>query len=338
MKKHLLRKNSVYNGRLTKHAKRSNSGIFFAFAILVLLFWVMPRSSSVLVNTLFYPVHLFDKFFKESSHFFPTLLRDRKSLEQEIKKLNNKLAILETDNKNTKNKLLEENKRLKEILKITDKKRIVAGVIARPDELPFDFLQLDKGADSGIKVGAPVFVGQSTVIGLVSNVFADYSFVKLVSSPGFQATVFVSGPNVVAEMDGYGGGVSRVKVPQGVELKEGDLVYLPGVDTGVFGAIASVSGDVTQSEKYGFVTFDVPLSSLFWVTVGNNLPTNKSYENINMQVTDNINTILRLDSYPLGAVATTSSSTDNIKNTVETQSSTTSSSVTSGADVRNSAL
>jgi hypothetical protein len=164
--------------------------------------------------------------------------------------------------------LWEENNRLRSLLTISTDERIAAAVIARPNELPYDLLQIDRGSDHGIEVGAPVFIGKDIVIGLVVHTAPTYSFVEMVTAPGFESSVFISGPNIVVTMEGRGGGVARVRVPQGIPLAIGDLVNLPSVDPGVFGRISYVENRPTQPEQYGYISPDIPLSGVYQVAVG----------------------------------------------------------------------
>jgi len=161
-------------------------------------------------------------------------------------------------------------------------------VIARPDALPYDFLQIDRGSADGVEVGAPVFVGTDIVIGLVTHTAAQYSFVELFTTPGFEATIFLSGPDVVAKMSGMGGGVARVSLPQGISMQIGNLVHVPSVEPGVFGQIAYVENEPTQPEQFGYVTPQIALNSLYQVSVGRVSQISQSVDEIDARVRSEI--------------------------------------------------
>jgi hypothetical protein len=146
--------------------------------------------------------------------------------------------------------------------------RTLAVVVAKPTELPYDLLQIDRGSQSGITVGAPVYIGTDSVIGLVSDVYLTHSFVTLFTTPGFFATVYLTGPDVTATLEGLGGGVARVKMPQGIAMQIGDLVHVPSVRPGLYGQIAWIESEPTQPEQYGYITPEVPMQSLYQVAVG----------------------------------------------------------------------
>ncbi|MCA9357316.1 hypothetical protein H6784_01520 [Candidatus Nomurabacteria bacterium] len=235
--------------------------------LVVLIGLALPKVFSITAAVIMYPIHSADVWLKESSSLFPMMVRDRLYFQNKIQELENELVIAGGLNV-TQQRLLEENLRLRQLLGAKEESRILAAVIARPDELPYDFLQIDRGSDHGVEVGSPVFIGDDVVIGLVVHTATDYSFVELFTTSGFETSTFISGPNVVATMEGYGGGVARVRVPQGIPITVGNLVYLPSVEPGVFGRISYVENLPTQPEQYGYITPEISISSLFQVSVG----------------------------------------------------------------------
>lgn len=164
--------------------------------------------------------------------------------------------------------LSKENEELRSLLGEGEEKRIAAGIIGRPNKLPYDVLVLDKGSDDGIVQGAPVFISERTVIGAVKKTFPKTSVVELITSPGFTASVYIFGPNIYTNAKGIGGGQLRVGVPQGISLKEGDLVVLPSAASGIYGSVSVVDSVPTRPEQYGYVSPEIPLSSLRLVSVG----------------------------------------------------------------------
>ncbi len=173
----------------------------------------------------------------------------------------------------------KENEELRKLLS-TDgqEEKILAGVIGRPNMLPYDVLILDKGSQDGIIEGAPVFIGNNAVVGVVGKVFPRSSVVELVTTPGFIASVYIFGPNIYTNAIGIGGGQLKVGVPQGITLSEGDLVILPGVSSGIYGAISVVESVPTEPEQYGYVSPKVPLSGFHFVAVGKVPLTSVSFE------------------------------------------------------------
>ena len=145
-------------------------------------------------------------------------------------------------------------------------------------------MQIDQGREAGIKEGAAVFIGEDQFIGIITQVARNYAFVEMLTSPGFEATAFISGPDVVATIEGYGGGVARVRVPQGIALTVGDLVHVLSIYPGVFGRISYIETTPSQPEQYGYISPELPLRSIHYVAVDTEpieaISTEDAYRNV----------------------------------------------------------
>jgi cell shape-determining protein MreC len=242
-------------------------GLFISLA-LFLFGWIFPTVFSFVSGVVLYPVHSVTSWYQYSESVLPLFLRSRVELAAEI-------GVMKAELENRSgtdlavDRLLAENMQLRAVAETnTPDARLVARVIAQPSLLSYDLLQIDKGTDAGVVVGAPVFLGIDTVVGVVVHTAPTYAFVELVTTSGFEATAYVVGPNIFAPIEGVGGGIARVRVPQGIALREGNLVLLPSVSGGVYGEIVTIVNDPTQPEQYGYVSPPVPLQSMLYVSVG----------------------------------------------------------------------
>ena len=163
--------------------------------------------------------------------------------------------------------LQEENDRLRDFSD-GDEEDILAGVIGRPTALPYDVLMIDKGSADGILANAPVFAAGDAAIGFVAAVYEHNALVALLSTPGYVSTVYIYGPNIYTTAIGQGGGVTRIHVPQGVTLEVGNPVVMPSLARGIYGSITAVDSVPERPEQYGYMTSDMPISSLRFVAVG----------------------------------------------------------------------
>lgn len=280
--------------RTLSHHKSNRKFIFriVAIALFIIGFgFLIPKAISAISMSITYPIHGVNIWFNKSSDFIPTLFRERQKMQEKIDELENEL-IIQGNADLTRQRLIEENLQLRQLLGSGDQDRIAATVIARPNQLPYDLLQIDRGSNHGVEVGAPVFVGSDIVIGLVVHTGNNFSFVQMITSPSFEASVFISGPNIAATIEGLGGGQSRVRVPQGIPISVGNLVYLPSIEPGVFGRISYVESRPTQPEQYGYVTPDIAISSLHYVAVGSQSQITKSIKEIDEKILNNIKTEL----------------------------------------------
>lgn len=207
-------------------------------------------------------------------------------------------------------RLLVENMALRAATNFgTTTNRVVSRVIAQPSRLTYDHLQIDKGSQSGIVVGAPVFIGLDTVVGVVVYTAPTYSLVELVTTPGFTSTAYVVGPNIFAALEGMGGGVARVRVPQGVNLEVGNLVLLPSVSSGVYGEIVSLENPPSQPEQYGYVTPPISLQSLFYVSVALDIPMPVTAAEVDANIQKQVRDYFKLNTHDQIVASTSVSST-----------------------------
>lgn len=276
--------------------------------LLILVGMMVPRLVSVVSAVVMAPVHGVNSWLDKSTSLVPVFIRDRLALQSEIKELKNQ-TVIAGRNDLTQQRLQAENNRLRELLGANTESRIAAAVIARPDELPYDILQIDRGSADGIEVGAPVFVGSDVVIGLVVHTSTHYSFVELITTSGFEATAFIAGPDVVVMMEGVGGGVARVRVPQGVPLMVGNLVHLPSVEPGVFGRISYVENQPTQPEQYGYISPDISVASLFQVAVGKVSQISRSADEIDDRILEEMRKQLLVENVTVGTISTSTENT-----------------------------
>jgi len=264
MKKYsLIKKESYHRISLIKLALL----IIIILGVLTLTILSVPRILTGTAQLFWSPFDGLRVWMTESSGSFPQYFRDRKALLSELDQLRMQLATNQA-NENTINKLQIENQDFRMLLNSVPDARLLARVVARPNQLPYDQLLIDLGSNQGVLENAPVFLGKDQVIGIVTKVNNDTSLVTLISTPNFIATAYVIGPNIYTYTEGMGGGIIRITVPPGVPLQRGNLVILPAIDSGVYGTVSEISTSPTQPEQYGYVSPGASLQSLKYLTIG----------------------------------------------------------------------
>ena len=211
------------------------------------------------------PLYTLRTWFLTSQATLPSYIRDRNTLLQQIEQLTQerdkasydkaRLAILESDNAT-----------LRRLRDIPGKERIIADVVVRPNETPYDTLVVHKGSDDGVKEGALVYADLS-VVGQVVRVFGQSSLVMLFTTPDVESPVYLYGPNIFAHAYGMGGGVLRVSVPQGVVVAVGNPVSVPMTNSGIYGTVAYIESNASNPEQYAYVTQEPILQSLRFVAI-----------------------------------------------------------------------
>jgi len=235
---------------------------------LLISFLLLPTLFQILGTTVMYPVHITRVWLAESTDSLPSYLREKRVLIEEIHSLEQQVA--ERSGAQVSLELIRsENRQLRELLELPDnERRHLARVVARPESLPYDVLQIDAGGRDGVIPNAPVYHGAGQVIGFVSYVAPYYSLVTLVTSPEQKGTAFVFGPDIYARTEGMGGGVLRVRIPQGVSVAKNDIVVLPAAVSGYYGKISHIETRPTEPQQYAYVPLDTSLQSIRYVSVG----------------------------------------------------------------------
>lgn len=311
---------STVKGSSRRISKRANMLPLLAVGgalvlLMVTLPWLFSRLSALMMT----PVVRFESWLSESSATVPSYFRDRNELLGDIEDLQRELES-DRASKGSVQLLQSENADLRALLGTTDEERIAAGVIGRPTALPYDVLVIDQGSKQGVTENAPVYSGSNTVIGFVAAVYSDTSVVTLVTTPGFTSTVYIYGPDIYTTAEGLGGGMLRVRVPQGILLSEGDLVILPSLGSGIYGTVSVVESIATEPEQYGYVSTETPISSLRFVSVGIQPLASLSFEEAK-EVVDNVRRNLLTVPVPSGVLI----DTENLATSTATSSSATSS-------------
>lgn len=250
------------------HPLWKNKLVFLGLLGIVSLSFVIPAATSTVGSTVLFPIHMTKLWFIESSHALPVYLRNKDELLSKIDELERQITEMSVTQA-SRNRLHKENQQLRSMLELpVEQTRLLGRVIARPTQLPYDVLQIDIGARDGVVTGAPVYLGHDQVLGFISFTAARYALVTLVTSPEQLGTAYVFGPNIYARTEGVGGGVLRIRIPQGVPVDEGDLAILPAVDIGQFGIITHIETRPTEPQQYAYVSLPVSLQSIRYVSVG----------------------------------------------------------------------
>lgn len=189
------------------------------------------------------------------------LLNEKIVLEQKLFLTGNLLALNET--------LQTENENLKDLLgrKDTKQKTVLASVLVKPPQIPYDSLIIDVGTNYGVKVGEKVLASANVYIGEVSEVLPTSAKVTLYSTPGRKLSVVLGASSVTAEAVGIGGGNFNIYLPREVEVKEGDVIVIPSITANVFGIVEQVN--FKDKDSFQTVLFKSPvnISELSFVQV-----------------------------------------------------------------------
>lgn len=144
---------------------------------------------------------------------------------------------------------------------------ILAGVIARPPESPYDTLVLAEGEKTGITLGMEAFGAGGVPLGVVSAVSADFSRVTLFSTPGMTVNGWVGRANLPLIIKGAGAGAMDASVPRSAGISAGDIVFAPGPGMLPIGIVARIDNDPSSPSAVLRIMLTLNLFSVAWVVV-----------------------------------------------------------------------
>ncbi len=204
-----------------------------------------------------------DALSAESRTFFQGF-SDTATLAQSNRKITTENAALSNENQ----ALLEKVANLTALLGTSSQRSgssIVAGVVARPPESPYDTLVLAAGKKDGVQLGQEAFAQGGVPIGIVSSVLDDFSRVTLFSAAGTVTDGWVGHANVPLVIEGAGAGVMNAMIARTANVAEGDTVFAPGPGMLPIGSVVRVESNSLLPGVTLRIVPAVNLFSLSWV-------------------------------------------------------------------------
>lgn len=219
--------------RESKSSVRKKIGIvFFALILIFVLFSKAVNSGINVISYVVFPVqrkiYQLGNFFKETSEAVVSY----KAVLEENRKLKNehvKYDILLTYNK----ELSEENRRLREILKMKDEKKLnvkVAKVNFRNPSNIYERFYINLGKKDGVKKNYIVLAGEN-LIGKIGRVYDDYSMVDMITGENFNVSSLTEN-GALGVLRGSNEGDSTLYFEANTfeeNIDEGEKVYTSGI-------------------------------------------------------------------------------------------------------------
>jgi rod shape-determining protein MreC len=196
------------------------------------------------------------------------LVRTKKSVFTENEELNRRLVeqnLAMTDYQILK----KDNEELKSLLgRVTTKNTfILANILVKPNQSPYDTLIIDVGSDVGLKEGDKVFANEVIPLGYISHVYDHTSLVSLYSNPGETTEAMIIGSNATVELVGRGGGNFEMTVPIDLESSKGTMVVFPGLSSEVVAIMDDVISNPTDPVKKVLLRSPANIQQLKWVEI-----------------------------------------------------------------------
>jgi len=166
------------------------------------------------------------------------------------------------------NLLRKENEDLKTMLgRQPSEKTILARVLVKPPQTPYDEVVIDVGQSLGVSEGAQLYDETGALVGTVTSTSNSFSKAKLFSSPGIITEGELLKEGIVLSLLGQGDGSFTAKVPREFNVKEGDIFILSGLKSRPLAEVIKIQSDAEDSFKIIFAKGFFEPRSLTWVFV-----------------------------------------------------------------------
>lgn len=126
---------------------------------------------------------------------------------------------------------------------------LLARVISKPPFTPYDSFVVDRGSNDGVSVGDRVFAHEALIIGTVTSVASDFSYVTLFSSGGENQEFVLSRTGNAVAVSGRGGGNFEIVLPKDFDITIGDTLLEPSYDLGIVAEVYAVDESSQNSFK-----------------------------------------------------------------------------------------
>ncbi len=167
-----------------------------------------------------------------------------------------------------------QNNILKDLGRTGTKGGIIAAVLVHPPETPYDTLIIDVGKNEGISLGQVVALTtdsttsiQGPKIGIISEVYATNSKVKLYSASGDKTNAVLERNSVPVILLGRGGGNFEFTLPREVNISIGDKILSSDISHNLVGIVRDIEMQATDSFKKILVVSAANVYTTGYVTV-----------------------------------------------------------------------
>jgi cell shape-determining protein MreC len=126
---------------------------------------------------------------------------------------------------------------------------IVATVLSRPPQTPYDVIMIDAGANESLTINSIVSLSDGVALGVVSEVFPTSAKVKLFSTSGQEINAILERDSIPITMVGGGGGNFRFTLPRDINIEIGDRILSADIMARPLATVGAVNVQPTDSFK-----------------------------------------------------------------------------------------
>lgn len=189
-----------------------------------------------------------------------TLIEQNQALRDEIDGL--KIKLLSFDS------LAKEHE---EILKTYNRSnienKVLASVMVKPPQTPYDTLILDVGSENQASINNRVYGIGGIVLGIIDEIGKKTSRAVLFSNPDRETRVIVERTDQNITLIGKGGGNFEAEVPQEVDVLKSDTLVLAGIRLPIVAIVVDVESNPASAFKKVIARVPLNIFNLRFVEV-----------------------------------------------------------------------
>lgn len=233
---------------LPKNRQRTNhiKNIFFLVTVFVLGATIFSVFDEALLSV-FYPLWKTESAVTRSFANVTSFFTSHQGLFRENTLLKEKIASLEMELRATVG--VETRQALMELANRSGSDTVIAAVLTRPPQSPYDTIIVDAGSNEFVSLGSVVSLPEGAVLGVVSEVFSNRSRVALFSSANTETPAFLERGGVAVTLIGAGAGNFKIISPQDTLVEIGDRILSADISSKLLAVVASVTSEPTSSFK-----------------------------------------------------------------------------------------
>lgn len=261
----------IYRQKSKKKSKR----VFVVLAVIVLFVVVssfliskVPETLSNTVRFVGTPFWQAEIFISNHTHFISNFFRSRNAVVTENDALKSELDLYREQMLDYETLKSEHAKLLAEYGREGTQNKIIATVLVRPPQTPFDTLILDVGSNEGVALEDVVYSVGGVILGTVTDVSAHNSNVTLFSRTNLMTPAIFERSNLSISIRGLGGGSFEAQVPQESDIVKDDILIMPTLVPSPVGVVSLVESSVKSAFKRVLIQSPTNISYTRFVFIG----------------------------------------------------------------------
>ena len=144
---------------------------------------------------------------------------------------------------------------------------VIAAVLTRPPQTPYDVIIIDAGSNESVAVGSEVSLPEGPILGIVFEVFPKRAKVRLFSANGEETDAVLERNNLPVVLAGTGGGNFKLSLPRDMAVEKGDRILSADITRRHLATVGEVNVRPTDSFKEVLAQSPINIFALRFVFV-----------------------------------------------------------------------